>query len=55
MSPESFGDNLAISNLDESKILIGDQLSIGDYILEIPQPPVPCFKLVIAMGDKHMP
>jgi len=55
MSPGSFGENLTISNLEESKILIGDQLSIGDCILEVSQPRVPCFKLGIAMGDKRMP
>jgi len=55
MSPGSFGENLTISDLDESKILIGDQLSIGGCILEVSQPRVPCFKLGIAMGDKSMP
>ena len=51
----SFGENLTISDLDESKIHIGDQVSIGDCLLEVSQPRVPCFKLGIAVDDKSMP
>lgn len=51
----SFGENLTISNLSESDIMIGDQFRIGSCILEVSQPRVPCFKLGIALGDKRMP
>ncbi|MFW5425833.1 MAG: MOSC domain-containing protein [Methylophagaceae bacterium] len=50
-----FGENLTISDLDESTLCIGDQLQIGDCILEITQPRVPCFKLGIALGINEMP
>jgi MOSC domain-containing protein YiiM len=50
-----FGENLTISDLDESVLCIGDQLQINDCILEVTQPRVPCFKLGIALGDKIMP
>ena len=50
-----FGENLTISNLDESKICIGDQLQVGDCILEVTQPRVPCFKLGIAFALTTMP
>ena len=50
-----FGENLTISNLDEASLCIGDQLQIGDCILEITQPRVPCFKLGIALGLAQMP
>ena len=50
-----FGENLTISNLDETSLCIGDQLQIGDCILEITQPRVPCFKLGIAFNLSTMP
>ena len=51
----TFGENLTISGFDESTLHIGDQLSIGQCILEITQPRVPCFKLGIAVKNKNMP
>jgi len=50
-----FGENLTISELDEAVLCIGDQLQIGDCILEITQPRVPCFKLGIAFDLATMP
>jgi len=50
-----FGENLTISNLDEATLCIGDQIQIGDCVLEITQPRVPCFKLGIALEMKEMP
>lgn len=55
LKPGSFGENLTISGFDESTLHIGDQLSIGQCILEITQPRVPCFKLGIAVESKNMP
>ena len=55
LTPGIFGENLTISGFDESTLHIGDQLSIGECILEITQPRVPCFKLGIAVGNKDMP
>lgn len=50
-----FGENLTISNLDERTLCIGDQIQIGDVVLEVTQPRVPCFKLGIALALKTMP
>ncbi|NQZ53351.1 MAG: MOSC domain-containing protein [Piscirickettsiaceae bacterium] len=50
-----FGENLTISDLDEATLCIGDQLKIGDCLLEITQPRVPCYKLGIAINLKTMP
>jgi len=50
-----FGENITISNLDEATLCIGDQIQIGDCILEITQPRVPCYKLGIALGLTEMP
>lgn len=55
LNPGVFGENLTISGFDESTLHIGDQLSVGECILEITQPRVPCFKLGIAVNNKNMP
>ena len=55
LSYGQFGENLSITCLDEAILCIGDQLQIGECILEITQPRVPCFKLGIAMNLRIMP
>lgn len=50
-----FGENLTLTDLDESQLCIGDQLKINDCILEITQPRVPCFKLGMVFNDKTFP
>lgn len=50
-----FGENLTITDLDESKICIGDQLQINNCILEVTQPRVPCMKLGMVFNDNTFP
>lgn len=50
-----FGENLTLAGLDEAASCVGDQLRIGDALLSISQPRVPCFKLGIRFGDGQMP
>lgn len=50
-----FGENLTIDGLDEKRLCIGDQIQVGQTILEITQPRVPCFKLGMAFGLDTMP
>lgn len=50
-----FGENLTISDLDEHRLCIGDQLQAGQTVLEITQPRVPCFKLGLAFQRDDMP
>lgn len=50
-----FGENLTIAGLDETQLCVGDELQIGDARFVVTQPRVPCFKLGIRFGDKHMP
>lgn len=47
-----FGENLTISDLDESKIHIGDVFKIGKAKIQVTQPRQPCFKLGIKFGNK---
>ena len=39
-----FGENLTVSNLDETKIYVGDIFKIGKAIVQVTQPREPCFK-----------
>lgn len=55
LGPGAFGENLTVSNLDESALCIGDRFSIGDCVLEVSQPRVPCFKLGIALKNTRAP
>jgi len=51
----AFGENLTISSLDESDINIGDRFSVGECILEVSQPRMPCYKLGIALNNSKAP
>ena len=48
-----FGENFTLSNLAEENVKIGDQFRFGTALLEVSQPRVPCFKLGIALNNKH--
>lgn len=50
-----FGENLTIEGLDEANLCIGDRLKVGDCLLEISQPRVPCFKLGMTFKRDDMP
>lgn len=50
-----FGENLTIEGLDEAEVFIGDQYRIGDALVEVSQPRLPCFKLGIRMDDPTFP
>lgn len=55
LKPGAFGENLTIAGLDESQIHIGDQFRLGECLLEVSQPRVPCFKLGIALNNSDIP
>ena len=46
-----FGENLTISSVDESKILIGDIYKVGDAIVQVSQPRQPCNKFAAKFGS----
>jgi MOSC domain-containing protein YiiM len=47
-----FGENLTVSGLDETKILIGDIYKIGEALVQVTQPREPCFKFGIKFGNQ---
>jgi len=51
IAPGTFGDNVTISGLVSADLAIGDRLSIGEAVLEITAPRIPCNTLAARMDD----
>jgi MOSC domain-containing protein YiiM len=49
-----FGENLTISDVDESEILIGDIYKVGEAILQVSQPRQPCNKFAAKFGSTEL-
>ena len=49
-----FGENLTVEGLLEENVHIGDVFRIGEALVEVSQPRVPCFKLGIKMGNARI-
>jgi MOSC domain-containing protein YiiM len=49
--PGTFGENLTISELESASFWIGDRLKIGDVVLEVSAPRIPCGTLAARVGD----
>jgi MOSC domain-containing protein YiiM len=51
--PGTFGENLTIRGLESAKLNIGDMLHLGDVILQVTAPRIPCSTFAARMGDHH--
>ncbi len=51
LEPGTFGENLTVSELESTQFNIGDRLHIGNVILEVTAPRIPCSTLAGRMGD----
>lgn len=49
-----FGENLTISNLEETAICVGSQYKLGEAIIEVTKPREPCSKLGIVFGTQKV-
>ena len=49
-----FGENLTVEGLLEEQVHIGDIFRVGEALVEVSQPRVPCFKLGIKMGNPQI-
>lgn len=50
----AFGENLTIAGLDETEVCIGDVFAIGEAVVQVSQPRVPCFKLAYRWRIKDL-
>jgi len=49
-----FGENLTISNLEETKTQVGSIYKLGEVILEVTKPRQPCMKLGLVFGTQKI-
>lgn len=50
-----FGENLTVQGLGDQEVYIGDRFSVGQAVVEVTQPRIPCFKLAIRMDSARFP
>jgi len=55
LEDSQFGENLAVTEIDEDRVCIGDRFRFGSVVAVVAQPRLPCFKLGIRMGDPDFP
>ena len=53
LEPGTFGENLTIGGLESAKTSVGDRFHVGDVVLEITAPRIPCGTLARRMNDKE--
>lgn len=51
LEPGTFGENLVIDGLDNCDLTVGDRLQIGDVLLEVSAPRIPCATFSARMQD----
>jgi MOSC domain-containing protein YiiM len=51
LSPGKFGENLTLEGIDVSGALIGERWRVGNTLLQVTSPRVPCAKLAMVMDD----
>jgi MOSC domain-containing protein YiiM len=51
LGPGTFGENLTTEGVDASGAVVGERWRIGDALLEVAGPRVPCYKLGWRMND----
>jgi MOSC domain-containing protein YiiM len=51
LAPGTFGENLTVSELESARVCVGDRLRIGQVVLEVTAPRIPCLTLAVRMGD----
>ncbi len=50
-----FGENFTVEGMPDDQVHIGDIFQVGDALVEVTQPRVPCYKFGIKMGDPLFP
>lgn len=51
LEPGTFGENLTVSDLETALLNVGDRFFVGDTVLEVTAPRLPCVTLATRMGD----
>ncbi|ADI13390.1 MOSC domain-containing protein [Truepera radiovictrix] len=51
LAPGTFGENLTVSGLESATLQVGDRFRVGEVVLEVTAPRIPCVTLAVRMGD----
>ncbi len=51
IAPGTFGENIVIDGLDNTKVAVGDRFIAGDLVLEVTSARIPCATFAARMGD----
>lgn len=54
LPPGTFGENLTTLGLDEDSMYIGDILKIGEVLVQVTMPRIPCFKFAHKVNSKEI-
>jgi ferredoxin-NADP reductase/MOSC domain-containing protein YiiM/predicted pyridoxine 5'-phosphate oxidase superfamily flavin-nucleotide-binding protein len=49
-APGQFGENFTVKGMLDDEVQVGDVFRVGDALIEVTQPRIPCYKLAIKMG-----
>ncbi len=49
--PGTFGDNLTVQGFSSAEVNVGDRLKLGEVLLEVTDPRIPCSTLAARMDD----
>jgi MOSC domain-containing protein YiiM len=55
LKPGAFSENLTVSGAIETKVCVGDVFRIGEAMVQVSQPRMPCAKLAGKNGSKMLP
>jgi MOSC domain-containing protein YiiM len=50
-----FGENLTVEGIEVNDALVGERWQIGNLVLEVSEPRIPCWRLGVRMNDKMFP
>jgi MOSC domain-containing protein YiiM len=55
LEPGAFSENLTVSGAIETEVCVGDVFRIGEAMVQVSQPRMPCAKLAGENGSKMLP
>jgi len=55
LEPSQFGENLTVSGVTDSHVVLGSKFQLGTAKVTVTQPRIPCFKLGIRLNDATFP
>lgn len=49
-SPGGFGENFTVEGMPDDRVCVGDIYRVGNALVEVSQPRIPCYKLALKLG-----